>query len=55
MVYTVRASTLADFMAEVDRITSDLVERRIDYTVSALRGTSGKWSALITAKEKTNA
>ena len=55
MVHTVRASTLADFMAEVDRITADLVDRRIDYTVSALRGTSGEWSALITTRENANA
>lgn len=54
-VHTIRASTLADFMTQVDRITADCVERGVDYTVSALRGTSGEWSALITTREKTNA
>lgn len=54
-VHTVCASTLADFTAQLTRITDTFIANRIDYTVSALRGTSGEWSALITTREKTNA
>lgn len=54
-IHTIRADKLADFMAEVDRITADAVERGLSYTVSAMRRTNGEWNALITVEEPTNA
>ena len=54
-VHSIRADKLADFMAAFTRITTAADASKTPYSVVALGGTSGNWSALITVEDKANA